>query len=286
MLISQDIIPDDRLFSLRDLCREIGKEPEFSNKILKYLLNAIQRAGKSIIGEISGHDSIAAIIKRCMNSDIKAVLPVVALTGTEYGHTYFLRKYHTFLRQRLATDNSIEVFDLVFLYDPEFWHLLNGRYIGKIIKRFGFYSPCLGCHLYLHAIRVPLAIKLNIQYIVSGAREWHDKKCKINQHAIALRAYQKLLKNWGIELLFPLQNVKENNEISAIIDDSSIRREDQFRCLLSENYYDTTDAPTVKMEILEEFFEKFGIPTTRKILATLLHNPSANIESIAEFEEF
>ncbi|MCF8037391.1 MAG: hypothetical protein K9K62_11005, partial [Desulfobacteraceae bacterium] len=49
----------------------------------------------------------------------------------------------------------------------------------------GHYTPCTGCHLYLHAVRIPLARMLGNVPIIGGERESHSGKVKVNQCAPA-----------------------------------------------------------------------------------------------------
>jgi hypothetical protein len=82
---------------------------------------------------------------------------------------------------------------------------------------FGFFSPCVGCHLYFHAIRIPLAKKLNCSLVIAGEKESHNGKIKVNQIGAALDSYTLFSKQFGIELFLPLRAAKLGKDIETII---------------------------------------------------------------------
>ena len=53
--------------------------------------------------------------------------------------------------------------------------------MSELISRYQFFTPCIGCHFYLHASRIPLSLLLGRIPVVAGERETHDGAIKVNQ---------------------------------------------------------------------------------------------------------
>ncbi len=221
--------------------------------------------GGLAIGEIAGRDSIAAVIKIAERDDIDAVLPTIVYTGTEYGDRDVLKGNVKYLRQRLQHLGKSVLAPVTF-GDPALWHALNGRFLSVLLKKFGFYSPCLGCHLYMHLARVPLAKKLDCTKIVGGEREAHEGRLKINQVPMALDAYIGVLSWAGIELILPLRKIDSNEQIKAIVGSDWEQGEKQLKCVFSENYRALDRSIEYDEDALRKYFDEFAIPAAKKIL--------------------
>ena len=167
------------------------------------------------IAEIAGRDSIAAVIEACEVRAIQGIVPTIAYTGTEYGdwktpgedrntegHLKGKKGYAFQARYPGFTEILVDLMRKI-CYSP--------------IQGIGFFSNCIGCHLYLHAIRIPLARKLHSSLIIGGERESHDGRIKINQIGVALDAYQGFMSRFNIELFLPLRHIKSGREIESIV---------------------------------------------------------------------
>jgi hypothetical protein len=155
---------------------------------------------------------------------------------------------------------------LLVLGSPQFWQALNGRFISELIARFGSYAPCVGCHLYLHSVRVPLALTLGGIPIIAGEREMHDDRIKINQTAEALNAYQETAEHFGIQLLLPLRRLKEGRSIEEILGFAWEEGEEQLECVLSGNYRMIDCTIGQPIEIVTQYLEKFAKPCAKRII--------------------
>jgi len=270
------------IVDFRTVCRSILENWEIERIIPESIASKLKsiNINKIAIGELSGQDSIAAIIKASQQYNFEAILPVVVFTGTEFGSANFLKTSHDILRKRVKEVCNGIVLDTLLMYDFNFWWALNGRFIQAIISKYGSYSPCPGCHIYVHSMRIPLALKLNARYIISGARENHDGKTKINQAEVALNAYIELLKSWNIDLLLPLRNIKYRNHIAQIINDGSHKMKDQFKCLFKSNYCDANGEVFHNAAFVNNYYQGFGVPAAQKILNELFKNPDTNLEEV------
>lgn len=210
------------------------------------------------IVEIAGRDSIAAALETVKRGKVKALLPTIAYTGTEFGDWRVPIKKAYVLKEGLAK-RGIKVFDPIFLGAPKFWWILCGRYSTHLFRRFGFYSPCVGCHLYLHAIRIPLAKKIECGVVIGGERESHEGKIKINQIGVALDVYSSFAEKYGIEFLFPLRQVRSDKEVKSIVGKFWEEGTEQLACVLSKNYLEVDGSIDYCEDDIERFFSEFAI---------------------------
>jgi len=218
------------------------------------------------IGEVAGRDSAAAIIKAASFNSISSILPTIVFTGTEYGNWETVFKNIEIVKGRIEAVYDKQVYSPILLGDAELWWALNGRYLSVLNEKFGFCSPCLGCHLYMHLVRVPLARELKCSKIISGERVKHDKRVKINQTAIALNAYKEVLGHADIELILPIRDISSGDEISALVGGNWEEGEKQLKCILSGNYRLINGEVTCDENMVKKYLDKFLIPVGKNIL--------------------
>ncbi len=223
---------------------------------------AYLRLSRLAIVEVAGRDSVAAAILSVQEEGFTDLLPVYAYTGTEYGSWATVEEAVRRLRRRLT---GTRIHDLLVMGSPRFWHALNGRLISEMITRYGFYTPCVGCHLYLHAVRIPLARLLKAP-IVAGERERHDGAVKVNQTATALKAYQSLAKEFDVPLLFPLRRIDNGSEIEEILGFHWNQNAEQLGCVLSGNYMDSRKRVEITEERVRPFLTEFALPLASKTI--------------------
>jgi hypothetical protein len=233
------------------------------------------------IAEIAGRDSIAAAIKLYRDGKIKKILPTVAYNGAQYGSLESVYAAVELLRDRIGAEN---VFELVALGSPKFWQALNLRFADALSERFGFYTPYVGCHLYIHAVRVPLAKQIGASLVISGERESHNGQIKINQTATVLDYYGKLLRHFDIELAQPLRYVSAGAEVVELLGCNWKGGERQLHCVLSGNYKNPDGSVDFGLgrrfsdEKSARFLEGFGLPLAQTILGKLLRGESVDYE--------
>ncbi len=217
------------------------------------------------IVEIAGRDSIAATVKSVEEKGFTDLLPTYVYTGTEHGAWKRVEQAVKRLAGRLP---EVRVHDLIILGSPDFWHALNGRFISELIARYGFYTPCVGCHLYLHSVRIPLSITLEKVPIISGERERHDGAIKVNQISEALNVYQDVAKDFGVQLLLPLRHVEEGNRITEILGFEWEAGKQQLGCVLSGNYRTLDGSAQGTASQVQRYLEEFAGPYVKKIIGS------------------
>ncbi len=233
---------------------------------------------RPVISEIAGRDSAAAAIKYCEQNTHKTIIPTYVHTPTEYGDFKQIKETVKGLEKVLAKNYQTRLEPLIVLKNPELWRALNGRYISLFIDKFGFYSPCIACHLYMHLMRIPLALELDSKEIISGERESHGGEIKINQTAETLDAYAEVMGTAGIKLVFPIRHTHKNEEIEAIVGGGWNASEKQMLCVLSGNYRDMI--PSKKK--LERYLQEFVVPAGKKLVRSLKKGDSNYLSIVAE----
>jgi hypothetical protein len=241
-------------------------------------LDAYQNLKHLAIVEIAGRDSVAAAVKSVLKNGFTDLLPVYVYTGTEFGQWTHVEQAFKRLSRRLE---DVCVHHLLVMGSPQFWNALNGRFISELIARFGFYSPCPGCHLYLHAARIPLAIKLGNIPIISGERELHSGLAKINQTADALNFYLDFAAHFGIRMLFPIRHISSGDEIERILQMPWGTGKDQLSCTLSENYKMIDSQKEITVTGVHRFFNEFAGPVAKEVIATYISGSKPNYNAIA-----
>ena len=226
-----------------------------------------------VIGEFSGRDSAAAIIKAMENENINIVLPIVAFTGTDYGDLDIFYKNWNVTNKRIndlynnnSNNNSNKtLLPLHFIFEPTLWSILNGRFAVMLFKKYNYYSPCISCHFYFRIVRIPIAKQLGNK-IICGERINHDNSFKIDQFKEAIELYHKLCNNFNVKLISPIKNIKNGEEIKEIISYKWEQGENQFSCVFSGNYKDKNGEVLFDKESIINILNNFTYPSCCEIL--------------------
>jgi hypothetical protein len=233
---------------------------------------------RAAIVEIAGRDSIAAAVASVEKQRFTDFIPVYAYTGTEFGQWENVIQAVQRLSHRLP---DVRVHPLIVMGSPKFWRAINGRFVSDLYLRFGFYSPCPGCHLYLHAVRIPLARKLGGIPVISGERELHTGMVKINQTPEALDFYLDFADQFEIRLLFPLRHISSGDEIERIIGFPWKRGKDQLDCVISQNYKTIDNTKEISSSEIKHFFHQFAGPAARSIVSSYISGKVPEHNTIA-----
>lgn len=211
----------------------------------------------TVIGEFSGRDSVAAILK-AFRDGVDYILPIATFAGTEYGDFNSIYENYVKLEKRVKDlyGDSKVIYPLIEYNREDLWHLINGRFTGELIRKYDFYNPCVGCHLYFHLTKLPFAQKLS-KKIISGERESHDGRIKVNQLHLTLEAYKKILSDLGYELMMPLQFEKSGDSVSELIGWDWEEGKDHPKCVLSGNYRNIDGLAIYNGKKLEYFINDY-----------------------------
>lgn len=244
-------------------------------------LAALRAQPRVAVVELAGRDSVAAALKAAVEGGFSDLVPTYVYTGSEYGSWATVNEALQRLRQRLPPDVTLH--PLLVFGSPRFWRALNGRFAGELMARHGLATFCVGCHLYLHALRLPLALALGGAPIIAGERESHDGRVKINQLATSLNAYRGLTLHWAVDLLLPLRHVESGQEVEAWLGRQWPEGGEQLGCVLSGNYCDPSGWAVYRHGGLAGFLDGFALPLTRAWLGELLaERPGDPLQLAAE----
>lgn len=212
----------------------------------------------TVIGEFSGRDSVAAIMKALQRDDINFILPIATFSGTEYGDYDVIYENYLKLKEVIEKEygSTKTLYPLIEYNREDLWSLVNGRYITELVDKFNFYNPCIGCHLYFHLTKIPFAKNLS-KKIISGERESHAGKIKVNQLHVSLEFYKETLSELGYELLMPIQYVTDNKEIENLIKWDWEEGKDHPKCVLSGNYRDSSGKAKFDEDDMKAYFENY-----------------------------
>lgn len=235
-------------------------------------------ADNCAIVEIAGRDSVAAAVKSVAENAFTDLIPVYAYTGTEYGAWETVPRAVERLAGRLP---EVRVHPLIVMGSPNFWRALNARFIGEWINCFHYYSPCPGCHLYLHAVRFPLAKLLGGIPVISGERELHSGLVKINQTGPALDVYEEMARRFDVRLLFPLRHVADGREIEKILGMPWARGQEQLQCTFSGNYLRIDGTVGPSPDDVNRFFREFAVPLATAVIEAYIGGTPPDCERIA-----
>lgn len=225
----------------------------------------------TVIGEFSGRDSVAAIVKAFESDDINYILPVATFAGTEYGNYDVIYENYKQLQKRVKRlyGDKKTLYPLVEYSREDVWAIMNGRVSNMLRDKYGFYSHCIGCHLYFHLTKLHFAKALS-KRIISGERASHDGRIKVNQLDTSLDLYIRVLKKLGFELIMPLRSVSNGDVIQSLIGWDWQEGAQHPPCVLSGNYRDASGKAvydkTGYEDLVRTYLEPAGLSVGQYIL--------------------
>jgi hypothetical protein len=228
--------------------------------------------------EIAGRDSVAAAVVVAREGDLRRVLPTVAYTGTEYGDIEALPANARRLR-RLVKPLGVEVLEPVVLGSPLWWRATIGRVNTVLSRLYGPWHICIGCHMYLHAVRAPLAWEARAPRQVSGERLYHEGRIKINQIRPAVEAYRRVLAGFDITLELPLLELDDEESLVSLAGDWG-EGEGQPDCVLSGNYREPDGHVSWEESRVQAYLDDYLVPVTTRILASFRKYGKADYDAI------
>lgn len=187
------------------------------------------------LADISGNDSIAALIKILDENSSAVVIPSIIELACEYGDKNQYGKVIEKLQECFNIE-GIKIMPGIICSANNIWRVLVSGHIQESVDLCRFYSPCISCHLVMHIIRIKIAQELKIKNVISGEREMHSGKEKINQLALVLDFYNDIYKRAQINHHLPVRHISDSPEISEILKKYNVDAV-HLNCLFSGNYY-------------------------------------------------
>lgn len=221
----------------------------------------LARLKSFFIQEIAGRDSIAALNRFLETAEARkfdGVIISAAFAPTEYGDLKYINDAMLYAAE-IAKKNSLQYVFSVSIHRM-IWERLVSRPSFSISKKYGFYTPCIACHLYLHILRAIIAVQTGSELIVSGERARHRGLIKLNQHPEALKAYQKVISSRNINLVYPVENVDDENEILSLVGKDWKEGGLQLSCLFTGSSKVTDEEFNELFNNFSKFLDEFLIP--------------------------
>lgn len=226
----------------------------------------ISSGRRTALIEIAGRDSYAAAKLALESGEYDFFIPTVARTGTEFGSLDAVLENARRLRKFAEEELGIPSFEVQVISSPEWWHASAGRFLEYHVLKYGFSPVCIACHMYLHACRIPLAIRTKTRAIVSGERMSHDTRIKINQSREAVRAYRNVLEEMGVKFHTPLFEISSGEHIASIAGRDWGEAERQMKCVLEKNFVSPQGEVRARVDMIERYLREFLLPFTRRVL--------------------
>ncbi|MDI6800355.1 MAG: hypothetical protein QMD53_06845 [Actinomycetota bacterium] len=243
---------------------------DIRKEITPQLKSKIAKATKPALAEISGKDSLATAIRGFEMSQFDLLLPTFVNLNVEYGDRMVLTRNIRYLQERVKKlaplGKSWLVLEPITMEEPELWQALSGRFNSLSIQRFGSFSPCLGCHLFVHLLRAPLAWELGIDTMITGERQSHHGRVKINQLSSVLDRYESVMDYAGIKLISQLRYTISNGDIDLIMGKDFKDEDNQLKCILEDNYRDLNDAAIADESGASRYLDEFAVPFARAVI--------------------
>lgn len=215
------------------------------------------------IVEIAGRDSVAAAVAAVRERGFRELVPTIAFTGTETGDRTAPMRAIATLRTLLG--QSVRVHEPVPLSDPALWSAMNARPAAEIQRRFGMYSPCMACHLYLHLLRVPLAWSHANAPIVSGERDTHDGRIKLSQLPAGIDSATRVIEYAGVQLLEPVRHAS-GAAIAELVGDDWDEGGEQLGCQFTGNYVNFDGTVDFDPELYSRYVAGYFEPVGRAVV--------------------
>lgn len=224
------------------------------------------------IAEIAGKDSIAAVHKIMREHSADFIIPTIVYTGTEYGDRSSYTKSIDYLAE-CGKRYGVSVGETVILHDEILWNYICVRYQNQLFSKYGFFTPCIMCHLFTHLLRVPLYLQQNASGIITGERYSHNGKQKADQQYDTIQCFRTLFNRYGISLIQPLIDVGDTNMIDKEIGDYSyLPNINDVKCILSGNMTGYVLSDPEYLCRLKQYLDTFVQPVGQYLLQCYTKN--------------
>jgi hypothetical protein len=227
--------------------------------------------------EVADRDSIAAAMKAIKEGIVTEILPVADIIPPESGNINKAFSQIFWLKHE-TQKYDVKFYDLVFITYDDLYNVLTARYSEELITKYGFYSPCLTCHLYFHASRAPLVQALGGTKIIGGERNSHNGKIKMSQLPMALDYYKKAISDLGAELILPIRDISDTKDIINL----SYHDNAQLSCMFKQMYGKIPTRIIQNEALMKNFFERFAVPLSVGLIKELTTNPDADIIAFSD----
>ena len=251
-----------RQVSFECLCAAVSRGDGLS-ALPQDVVRALQHApGPLVLTDFAGRDSVAAAMAWMEDHPGGTLLPVGDLVPARYGDWSVYESNWRSLRDQVASRfPKVLVAPWFVMADEASWHILAERHRDALTARFGFFTPCLGCHLHFYMMRAVLAHVVGAQVLVSGEKELHrNNRRKANQTREAVESYTAFSRHHGVDHQFPIHKVSAEEEMERLLGEGWREGERQLPCTASGNDRGPDGRLTMTPGQIRSFMEDFAVP--------------------------
>ena len=141
----------NRVVSFTSLCAGAIQNLEIHNLVPEEMKDQYLTIGRRVLlTDFAGRDSIAACMQILKDEDIDTIIPVGDIVPSRYGDTDSYSRNWKALAQLIEKNHmNIDLKPWFIVDGQDFWKTLNERYVNQIMKKYGRFTPCIGCHFHL-----------------------------------------------------------------------------------------------------------------------------------------
>jgi len=252
-----------------DLCDALARKRGIEELLPRDVVESLVGAPSPLVlADFAGRDSVAAAMAWLAEHGVATLIPIADVVPTRYGDWSVYDDNWERMRDHVGRAYpGVRVTPWFCLEDVEFWRMLNARFLNELSRAFGFFTPCLGCHLHFYAMRAVLAEALGAQVLISGEKELHHgARRKANQTVEAVDAYQRFSKAHGIDHQFPIHRVRTEAEMASLLGDNWKEGDRQLRCVMSGNDASADGRPLFEPTQIASYMERFASPLAARIV--------------------
>lgn len=252
-----------------DLCDALARKRSLDELLPRDVTESLVGAPSPLVlADFAGRDSVAAAMAWLREHDVATLIPVADVVPTRYGDWSVYDDNWARMRDHIARAfPAVRVTPWFCLEDVDFWRMLNARFLNELSRAFGFFTPCLGCHLHFYAMRAVLAEALGAKVLISGEKELHHgARRKANQTAEAVDAYLRFSRDHKLEHHFPIHKVRTEAEMAELLGDDWKEGDRQLRCVMSGNDAGTDGRPLFEPSQITSYMQRFASPLAARIV--------------------
>lgn len=257
-----------RLVRFTDLCSAFARQGHVRDVLPDVVVESLVDAPTPLIlTDFAGRDSVAAAMAWMRSHDVGTLIPVADVVPTRHGNWSIYDDNWTQMRDHIQRAHpKVHVTPWFCLEDVAFWAMLNARFLNELTRAFGFFTPCLGCHLHFYAMRTVLAEALGARVLLSGEKELHGLRRKANQTTEAIAAYGAFSAAHGLQQHFPIHSIRGESEMADLLDDDWREGDRQLRCVMSGNDSGADGRPMFTAQQISDYMTRFANPMAARVL--------------------
>lgn len=258
-----------RCVSFLELCHAVTQQGDANSVLPKVVADALVDAPRPfVLTDFAGRDSVAAAMAWLREHEVGTLIPVADVVPTRFGDWGVYEDNWVRMVEHIQREHpDVHVAPWFCLEDVEFWSALNGRFSNQLARAFGFFTPCLGCHLHFYAMRTVLAEVLDARVLLSGEKELHGERRKANQTSEAVAAYRQFSNAHGVQQHFPIHQIRDEKSMLTLLGHEWREGDRQLRCVMSGNDRGFDGKPLFSPAQITDYMEHFANPMATHIVA-------------------